>query len=117
MKYTVSTNLTCVYWFRLPLYLPGNAKENHEDNFIVNWLQEECNIFQIQRINSKNTLSNDSRSVQHRLATSRIQQEINEATEREKELREAGTIQTVSEDTLDSKVWTIIHLFWKENVS
>jgi hypothetical protein len=53
---------------------------------------------------NKTTLSNDSRSVQHRLATSRIQQEIDEATEREKELRAAGMIQTVSEDTVDSKV-------------
>jgi hypothetical protein len=60
--------------------------------------------FQIRRINSRNTLINDSRSVQHRLATSRIQQEINEATEREKELQEAGMIQTVSEETVDSKV-------------
>jgi len=61
-------------------------------------------MFQVRRINIKNTLSNDSRSVQHRLATSRIQQEIDEATEREKELREAGMIQTMSEDTVDSKV-------------
>lgn len=61
-------------------------------------------MFQVRRISSKNTLSNDSRSVQHRLATCRIQQEIDEATEREKELREAGKIQTMSEDTVDSKV-------------
>jgi hypothetical protein len=69
-------------------------------------------LFQVRRINSRNTLSNDSRSVQHRLATSRIQQEIDEATEREKELREAGMIQTTSEETVDSKVCVlIVHLF------
>jgi hypothetical protein len=65
-------------------------------------------LFQVRRINSRNTLSNDSRSVQHRLATSRIQQEIDEATEREKELREAGMIQTTSEETVDSKVCVLI---------
>jgi hypothetical protein len=114
MQYTIDTNLTsCVYWFRLPLYLLGKAKESLEDTFIVNWIQQGCNIFQVRRINSKNTLCNDSRSVQHRLATNRIQQEIDEATEREKELREAGMIQTMSEDTVDSKVWIIIHLFGK----
>jgi len=59
---------------------------------------------EVRRINNKNTPSNDPRSLQHRLATSRIQQEIDEATEREKELREAGMIQTMSEDTVDSKV-------------
>jgi len=59
---------------------------------------------EVRRINSKNTLSNDPRSLQHRLATCRIQQEIEETTEREKELREAGLIQTMSEDTVDSKV-------------
>ncbi|PNF17158.1 hypothetical protein B7P43_G09085 [Cryptotermes secundus] len=59
---------------------------------------------EIRRINSRNTLTNDSRSVQHRLATSRIQHEIDEATEREKELQEAGMIQTMSEETVDSKV-------------
>lgn len=78
-------------------------------------------MFQVRRINIKNTLSNDSRSVQHRLATSRIQQEIDEATEREKELREAGMIQTMSEDTVDSKVWIMNNekypLIWKEYVS
>ncbi|XP_071439156.1 uncharacterized protein [Hetaerina americana] len=46
-------------------------------------------------------------SVQHRLATSRIQREIQETTEREKELREGGRIQTMSEDTVDSKVTRI----------
>ncbi|XP_046407086.1 uncharacterized protein LOC124171805 isoform X2 [Ischnura elegans] len=46
-------------------------------------------------------------SVQLRLATSRIQREIQETTEREKELREAGKIQTMSEDTVDSKVTRI----------
>ncbi|GLH12185.1 Uncharacterized protein GBIM_16920 [Gryllus bimaculatus] len=54
--------------------------------------------------NRRNTALNDCRSVQHRIATSRIQQEINEATEREKELHAAGLIQTISEDTVDSKV-------------
>lgn len=65
---------------------------------------------QYRRSISRNALNNnDPRSVQHRLATSRIQQEINEATEREKELRAAGMIQTTSEDTVDSKVgaWVI----------
>ena len=52
--------------------------------------------------------------MQHRLATSRIQQEIDEATEREKELREAGTIHTTSEETVDSKVCVyLIHTEWK----
>lgn len=59
---------------------------------------------EVRWINSRNTVANDPRSVQHRLATSRIQQEIDEATEREKEMREAGMIQTVSEETVDSKV-------------
>lgn len=49
-------------------------------------------------------LPNDSRDVQHRIATSRIQLEIQEATQREKELLAAGKIQTISEDTVDSKV-------------
>jgi hypothetical protein len=75
-------------------------------------------FFQVRRINSRNSLSNDSRSVQHRLATSRIQQEIDEATEREKELREAGMIQTMSEDTVDSKVCVLmVNLFWQEYIS
>jgi hypothetical protein len=71
----------------------------------------QFNIFQVRRINSRNTISKDPRSVQHRLATSRIQQEIDEATEREKELREAGTIQTMSEETVDSKVRVSSHPF------
>jgi hypothetical protein len=51
------------------------------------------------------------------MATSRIQQEIDEATEREKELHEAGTIQTMSEDTVDSKVCALMaHLFWQEYI-
>jgi hypothetical protein len=74
--------------------------------------------FQIRRINNRNTLTNDSRSVQHRLATSRIQHEIDEATEREKELQEAGMIQTMSEETVDSKVCVLMfHLFWQECIS
>lgn len=55
----------------------------------------------------KPALVNDSRDVQHRIATSRIQQEIQEATQREKELVATGTIQTLSEDTVDSKVHTL----------
>ncbi|XP_066995393.2 uncharacterized protein [Anabrus simplex] len=47
---------------------------------------------------------NDRRSAEHRLATNRIHQEIYETTKREKELQSAGRIQTMSEDTLDSKV-------------
>ncbi|CAB3380718.1 Hypothetical predicted protein [Cloeon dipterum] len=50
------------------------------------------------------TVVNDSRDVQHRIATSRIQQEIKEATQREKELIADGKIVTLSEDTVDSKV-------------
>jgi A-kinase anchor protein 2 C-terminus len=59
----------------------------------------------------KPALVNDSRDVQHRIATSRIQQEIQEATQREKELVATGTIQTLSEDTVDSKVIRTIKYF------
>lgn len=60
---------------------------------------------EIRKFNSRSSiLANDPRSMQHRLATSRIQQEIDEATEREKELRAAGKIHTTSEETVDSKV-------------
>nr|CAD7430958.1 unnamed protein product [Timema monikensis] len=60
---------------------------------------------EVRRSTSRSTMiTNDPRSVQHRIATSRIQQEINEATEREIELRDGGQIQTTSEETLDSKV-------------
>ncbi|XP_063220501.1 uncharacterized protein LOC134529878 [Bacillus rossius redtenbacheri] len=59
---------------------------------------------EVTRVKSSNKLINDPRSVQHRLATSRIQHEIDEAAEREGELRKAGTIQMTSEDTVDSKV-------------
>lgn len=46
----------------------------------------------------------DGRDVQHRMATSRIQLEIQETSQKEKELRDAGKILTMSEDTVDSKV-------------
>lgn len=46
----------------------------------------------------------DGRDVQHRMATSRIQMEIQETSQKEKELRDAGKILTMSEDTVDSKV-------------
>jgi hypothetical protein len=51
--------------------------------------------------------------VQHRIATSRIQQEIREATQRERELLAAGTIETISEDTVDSKVMQCLCLFFQ----
>jgi len=54
------------------------------------------------------------RDVQHRIATSRIQQEILEATQREKELVATGTIQTLSEDTVDSKVKNLYFFFQKQ---
>ncbi|XP_042860126.1 titin-like isoform X4 [Penaeus japonicus] len=44
------------------------------------------------------------RGVQHRLATNRIQQEIQETSQKEKELRDAGKILTMSEETVDAKV-------------
>ncbi|XP_050722309.1 titin-like isoform X3 [Eriocheir sinensis] len=46
----------------------------------------------------------DGRDVQHRMATSRIQLEIQETSQKEKELRDAGKILTMSEDTVDAKV-------------
>ncbi|XP_066942353.1 uncharacterized protein mdu isoform X2 [Macrobrachium rosenbergii] len=46
----------------------------------------------------------DPRDVQHRMATSRIQLEIQETCEKEKELRDAGKILTTSEETVDAKV-------------
>nr|XP_045621076.1 uncharacterized protein LOC123772124 isoform X2 [Procambarus clarkii] len=49
-------------------------------------------------------VSNDGRDVQHRLATNRIQLEIQETSIKEKELRDAGKILTMSEDTVDAKV-------------
>lgn len=49
-------------------------------------------------------VTNDRRGVQHRLATNRIQQEIQETSIKEKELRDAGKILTMSEDTVDAKV-------------
>ncbi|KAG8212745.1 hypothetical protein J437_LFUL019693, partial [Ladona fulva] len=46
--------------------------------------------------------SKSQQNVQLRIATNRIQREIQETTEREKELRDAGKIQTISMDTVDS---------------
>ncbi|XP_059491001.1 uncharacterized protein LOC132205754 isoform X2 [Neocloeon triangulifer] len=57
-----------------------------------------------QKLVVKPAIANDSRDVQHRIATSRIQQEIMEATQREKDLIADGKIVTLSEDTVDSKV-------------
>ena len=54
--------------------------------------------------NKKDAVQNDTRGVQHRLATNRIQQEIEEANERENELRTEGKILTTSEETVDAKV-------------
>ncbi|XP_076053151.1 uncharacterized protein LOC143032375 isoform X2 [Oratosquilla oratoria] len=50
------------------------------------------------------TSSGSPRDVQHRMATSRIQQEIEETSQREKELRAAGKIYTTSEETVDAKL-------------
>jgi len=47
---------------------------------------------------------NDARDLTHRMATSRIQLEIQETSDKERELRDAGTILTTSEETVDSKV-------------
>lgn len=55
-------------------------------------------------IGGRPLLNADKRDVQHRLATSRIQQEIDETSHRENLLRQAGTIQTTSEERVDSKV-------------
>ena len=52
----------------------------------------------------KTVQEGQERGVQHRIATSRIQQEIEETSRREKELRSAGKIKTLSEDTVDAKV-------------
>lgn len=49
-------------------------------------------------------IKQDPRDVQHRMATSRIQLEIQETCEKEKELRDAGKILTTSEETVDAKV-------------
>ncbi|KAK8745305.1 hypothetical protein OTU49_000125 [Cherax quadricarinatus] len=49
-------------------------------------------------------VNNDGRDVQHRLATNRIQLEIQETSMKEMELRDAGKILTMSEDTVDAKV-------------
>lgn len=46
----------------------------------------------------------DVRDVQHRMATSRIQLEIQETSQKERELRDAGKILTTSEETVDAKV-------------
>ncbi|KAK6641515.1 hypothetical protein RUM44_013227 [Polyplax serrata] len=52
----------------------------------------------------KDAVKNDTRDVQHRIATNRIQQEIEEANERENELRTEGKILTTSEERVDAKV-------------
>ena len=57
-----------------------------------------------------NGTSDDRRGVQHRIATSRIQHEINQTCRRERELVEAGKILTLSEDTVDAKVRFILTL-------
>ena len=49
----------------------------------------------------------DGRDVQHRMATSRIQLEIQETGQKERELRDAGKILTTSEETVDAKVTSI----------
>ena len=59
---------------------------------------------------------NDKRGVQHRLATSRIQQEIDETSEREYELLRDGKIQTTSNDRVDSKVRSTAALALLSNV-
>ncbi|XP_037797007.1 titin-like [Penaeus monodon] len=46
----------------------------------------------------------DCRRGVQRLATNRIQQEIQETSQKEKELRDAGKILTMSEETVDAKV-------------
>lgn len=62
-------------------------------------------FFQIQKnANKKDAVENDTRDVQHRIATNRIQQEIEEANERENELRTEGKILTTSEERVDAKV-------------
>ncbi|XP_071551453.1 uncharacterized protein [Panulirus ornatus] len=48
--------------------------------------------------------NNDGRDVQHRMATSRIQMEIQETSMKERELRDAGKILTMSEERVDAKV-------------
>ncbi|KAL0266365.1 UNVERIFIED_CONTAM: hypothetical protein PYX00_008931 [Menopon gallinae] len=58
----------------------------------------------------KEAVENDPRGIQQRLATSRIQQEIEEANERERELRTEGKIISTSEETLDSKVTRLTQL-------
>ncbi|XP_022256186.1 uncharacterized protein LOC106471863 [Limulus polyphemus] len=49
-------------------------------------------------------LSNGRQGTQKALATTRIQQEIEEQTQREMALREAGQIQTISQERTDAKV-------------
>ena len=49
-------------------------------------------------------LANDPRQAALRLATGRVQEEIQEATRREIELRDEGKDITTSEETVDEKV-------------
>ena len=57
------------------------------------------------------TSQDDRRNVQHRIATSRIQMEISETSQRERELVDAGKILTLSEDTVDAKVGLFLYFF------
>ena len=57
----------------------------------------------------------DKRDVQHRLATSIIQKEIDETSEREIELVKHGKIQTTSIQRVDSKVTNYYFLHVSSN--
>lgn len=64
----------------------------------------------------KDALENDTRGVQRRIATNRIQQEIEEACEREMELRTEGKILTTSLETvthLDLSVLKLLIMIFK----
>lgn len=50
----------------------------------------------------------DPRRGVQRIATNRIQQEIQETSQKEKELRDAGKILTMSEETVDAKVRGVV---------
>lgn len=54
----------------------------------------------------------DPRRGVQRIATNRIQQEIQETSQKEKELRDAGKILTMSEETVDAKVRGVVSGLW-----
>ena len=78
---------------------------------IIELFKKKEILIQIPKnLNKKDAVENDTRDVQHRIATNRIQQEIEEANERENELRTEGKILTTSEERVDAKVLLLLLL-------